>query len=155
MNQRQILSLVAILGILAWTGKIPLPDDWKPNPTPTPVVPVDPSTPTLLLQQAVKPVKDLLAGHADAPKFAAFSEAFANLIEAPQFSQKTNAELRAAWGSGLNLCFRGKGGPVGLATAVDAVLGSQLGMEPDKPIDRPKAADTFRALAWAARGGNA
>ena len=145
-NKTPLWIAAALLAILAYRNSERI------LPQPIPPAPDTPA-PSAELQAAVQPVKALLAGHKDADAIGAYCEALARYVGRSDATAKTTGQLRTLITASVPMMFSEgtKGGPPGIAAAMNAVVAGQLGSD-DKEYDKAKAAATFRALAWAAGG---
>lgn len=129
-------------------------DNATPRPSPSPDRPSD------ALATAVAPVATLLRGQTeDGQNLAAFYSAVADIVARDQGKiVQTTAELREVHRRAGLLMFRKtgiEGKYPGLAEAIDKVLADRIGLD-NLALDTAKqtaAIETFRALAWACRGG--
>ena len=165
------LILLALTLVAHYSGAVrvnvpSLPRLWPIAPAVTPAVP----TPAADLQTIVAPVRATLSGHsAEAREVAAVYKATASVLDrdaaaGPKAVIASTSTLRELLGRAGQLATQGTGfaGRVpGLADALDKALADGLGLTKsaegyeNKPLDEPlrrRAADTCRAIAWAAGG---
>jgi len=152
MNARTIALMILIAVIAYRAAGINKPDD--PNVPP----PVDPSVPSVELQTAVAPIKQLAAtNHETAEKMAALYEDVADVLVRDATVITTTGQIRRAISRAETLFAQRTSmvsGLPGFSAAFNAVMASQLGLE-DTSLDaakRQKAVDVLIAVAWALEG---